>query len=73
MSPKHKLQKTIPPWASRLEPQKLYILVMGLTGAGKNTFISVVTGNEEIPIGAAAELDGGMKLIFTLVPPSFIR
>ncbi|KAF6217523.1 hypothetical protein HO133_006861 [Letharia lupina] len=36
----------------------LYILVMGLTGAGKSTFISVVTGNEDIPIGAPSDLDG---------------
>lgn len=33
---------------------------MGLTGAGKSTFISVITGNKNIPIGAAGELDGGM-------------
>lgn len=37
----------------------LYILVMGLTGAGKSTFISVLTGNENIPIGVAGDLDEG--------------
>ncbi|MCJ1344274.1 hypothetical protein MMC31_002477 [Peltigera leucophlebia] len=36
----------------------LYILVMGLIGAGKSTFISVITGNENIPIGVAEDLDG---------------
>ena len=44
-----------------MRPKKhtLYFLVMGLTGAGKSTFISVVTGNEDIPIGAASDLVGG--------------
>lgn len=34
---------------------------MGLTGAGKSTFISVLTGNENIPIGIAGDLDGGTQ------------
>ena len=38
------------------EPQKLSILVMGLTGAGKSTFISVLTENDDIPIGDAAHM-----------------
>lgn len=46
----------------------LYILVMGLTGAGKSTFISVITGNENIPIGVAGDLDGGMQMhVFNLL------
>ena len=42
-----------------VEIRIVYILVMGLTGAGKSTFISVVTGDEDIPIGKDGELDGG--------------
>lgn len=42
------------------EPRRLYILVMGLTGAGKSTFISMLTGNENIPIGNAAQMHGGI-------------
>ena len=42
-----------------VEIRIVYILVMGLTGAGKSTFVSVVTGNEDIPIGKDGELDGG--------------
>lgn len=45
--------------ATTVEIRIVYILVMGLTGAGKSTFISVVTGNEDIPIGKDGELDGG--------------
>lgn len=46
----------------------LSILVMGLTGAGKSTFISVITGNENIPIGVAGDLDGGTQLhVFNLL------
>ena len=41
------------------EIRVVYILVMGLTGAGKSTFVSVVTKNEDIPIGKDGELDGG--------------
>jgi hypothetical protein len=33
------------------ERQKIYIAVMGVTGAGKSTFISTVTGNDSIEIG----------------------
>lgn len=40
-------------------PKKtLYILVIGLSGAGKSTFISTVTENDTIPIGAASNLMG---------------
>lgn len=42
-----------------VEIRIVYILVMGLTGAGKSTFVSVVTGDEDIPIGKDGELDGG--------------
>lgn len=40
-------------------PEKLYILVMGLTGAGKSTFIYDLTGNSEIPIGTASNMHRG--------------
>ena len=63
MLPKQASQKTKSSEVSRSKPRKLYILVMGLLGAGKSTFISVLTGNPDIPIGKAAELDGGMKSI----------
>lgn len=42
-----------------VEIRIVYTLVMGLTGAGKSTFVSVVTGNEDIPISKDGELDGG--------------
>ena len=51
--------------------QKLYVLVMGLLGAGKSTFISVITGNDKIPIGAATDIDGGkcmVNSVFTCCP-----
>ena len=44
MAPNHKLQKTLRTPSAGGKPRKLYILVMGLTGAGKSTFISVLTG-----------------------------
>ena len=44
-----------PPFKKRI----LYILVMGLMGAGKSTFISVVTGNGDIPIGGSSDMEGG--------------
>ncbi|MCJ1246881.1 hypothetical protein MMC30_004090 [Trapelia coarctata] len=37
------------------ETRVLYILVMGLTGAGKSTFISIVTEDDTIPVGASLE------------------
>lgn len=55
------VQKTMPSAAPAKKPRSVYILVMGLTGAGKSTFISVITGNKDIPVGKAAEMDGGMK------------
>ncbi len=52
---------------------------MGLTGAGKSTFISVLTGNENIPIGIAGDLDGGTQprglnllLVFKLTLTSLV-
>ncbi len=42
--------------------KKLYILVMGLAGVGKSTFISIATENEDIPIGSASDLDGGTQI-----------
>lgn len=50
--------------APALKKKILYILVMGLTGAGKSTFISVVTENEKIPIGVPSDLEGGKCFIF---------
>ena len=44
---------------TKVEIRIVYVLVMGLTGAGKSTFVSVVTENEDIPIGKDGELDGG--------------
>ena len=46
--------------AATVEIRIVYILVMGLTGAGKSTFVSVVTENEDIPIGKDGEMDGGV-------------
>ena len=46
--------------ATTVEIRIVYILVMGLTGAGKSTFVSVATENEDIPIGEDGELDGGV-------------
>ena len=42
-----------------VEVRVVYILVMGLTGAGKSTFISVVTGNNKIAVGDAGVIGGG--------------
>ncbi|KAL8727074.1 MAG: hypothetical protein Q9181_005833 [Wetmoreana brouardii] len=51
-------QKSLrPPQTVQNQVQQIYILVMGLTGAGKSTFISVVTGDDTIPIGEPGELD----------------
>lgn len=51
------------------EPRKLYILVMGLTGAGKSTFISVLTENSNIPIGDAAQMHGGTRSTWPCLIP----
>lgn len=60
MSAPHKLHKTMRAGAVNSEnPRKLYILVMGLTGAGKSTFVYMLTGNEDIPIGDAGQMHGG--------------
>ncbi|KAL8697170.1 MAG: hypothetical protein Q9201_007267 [Fulgogasparrea decipioides] len=42
---------------AQTQVRQIYILVMGLTGAGKSTFISVVTEDDAIPIGEPGELD----------------
>ena len=44
---------------SNVEIRVLHILVMGLTGAGKSTFISTVTGDDSIEIGTDDDMDGG--------------
>ncbi|KAL8720541.1 MAG: hypothetical protein Q9225_002611 [Loekoesia sp. 1 TL-2023] len=46
-----------PPQAGQTPVREIYILVMGLTGAGKSTFISVVTEDDTIPIGEPGNLD----------------
>ncbi|KAL8936342.1 MAG: hypothetical protein Q9216_004978 [Gyalolechia sp. 2 TL-2023] len=53
-------QRTLrpPPTAqTKIPPVEIYILAMGLTGAGKSTFISVVTGDSTIRVGDPGELD----------------
>ncbi len=55
------LQKTLRssgPQAMK-EVREVYILVMGLTGAGKSTFISIVTEDDTIPVGKVDDMDGG--------------
>ena len=52
--------------AATVEIRIVYILVMGLTGAGKSTFVSVATENEDIPIGQDGELDGGVYIFSNL-------
>lgn len=42
------------------ERHEIYILVMGLTGAGKSTFISTVTEDDSIPVGEDDDMDGGL-------------
>ena len=46
-----------PPSSAQVQVREIYILVMGLTGAGKSTFISVVTGDDKIPIGKSDDMD----------------
>ncbi|KAL8710285.1 MAG: hypothetical protein Q9220_005055 [cf. Caloplaca sp. 1 TL-2023] len=50
-------------------PEKLFILVMGLTGAGKSTFISILTGNNDIPIGMAAQMSGVTQAVQDYILP----
>lgn len=50
--------------AAAVERQEIYILVMGLTGAGKSTFISIATEDPSVPIGDDDDMDGGA---FTLL------
>ncbi|MCJ1263811.1 hypothetical protein MMC22_003681 [Lobaria immixta] len=56
MPPRTTIQSTMR--AAHLKRKILYILVMGLSGVGKSTFISIVTENDTIPIGAASNLMG---------------
>jgi ABC-type proline/glycine betaine transport system ATPase subunit len=55
------MRKSLRPSAEddALEIREIYLLVMGLTGAGKSTFISVVTEDDSIPIGKQEDMDGG--------------
>ncbi|KAL8830062.1 MAG: hypothetical protein Q9170_005905 [Blastenia crenularia] len=51
-------QKTLrPPTTAQTQVRVIYILVMGLTGAGKSTFIYTVTEDNKIPIGEPGDLD----------------
>lgn len=50
-------QKSLRVQAPQDEVRDIYILVMGLTGAGKSTFISIATGIDSIPIGEPGDLD----------------
>ncbi|KAL8727621.1 MAG: hypothetical protein Q9166_005929 [cf. Caloplaca sp. 2 TL-2023] len=50
-------QRNLRPQPPQAEVRDIYILVMGLTGAGKSTFISIVTENDTIPIGEPGDLD----------------
>ena len=61
---KKTMRSAIP--AATVEIRIVYILVMGLTGAGKSTFVSVATENEDIPIGQDGELGGGMYIFANL-------
>lgn len=55
---RHLLQTMRPPHEAE-NVKEVYILVMGLTGAGKSTFVSIMTGDDSIPIGKDDELDCG--------------
>lgn len=59
--PPHKLRKTVRSGSNvvPIERHEVYILVMGLTGAGKSTFISIVTEDDSIPVGEDDDMDGG--------------
>ena len=48
---------------TRLRKKTVYILVMGLLGAGKSTFISIITGNKDIQVGSASDMEGGAQLV----------
>ena len=63
MAEPRKLQKSLRSYTPSSKPQKLYIFVMGLTGAGKSTFISTVTEDDTIPIGTAADVEGGKGVL----------
>lgn len=59
MSAFHRLQPTMCTGNLKRRRAKLYILVMGLTGVGKSTFIQDLTANAKIPIGKASDLHRG--------------
>ncbi|KAL2056754.1 hypothetical protein ABVK25_003149 [Lepraria finkii] len=44
--------------AATVEIRVVYTPVMGLTGAGKSTFVSVVTENDGIPMAQDEDMDG---------------
>ena len=46
--------------AETVEIRVVYTPVMGLTGAGKSTFVSVVTENNGIPMAQDEDMDGGI-------------
>ena len=60
MSASHQFPKVMRPGALA-KPRKLYILIMGLTGAGKSTFIYTLTGNTNIPIYDASQMRRGIN------------
>jgi predicted kinase len=41
----------------------VYTLVMGLTGAGKSTFISIATENDTIEVGKDDDMDVGKSSV----------
>lgn len=49
------LRSSDPP--AGVEAKVVYVVVMGLTGAGKSTFISVATDRDDIPIDEDGDLD----------------
>ena len=56
-------QKALPPTleSSAIEGKRAHILVMGLTGAGKSTFISKATGDDSILVNG--NLDSGKSIL----------
>jgi hypothetical protein len=61
---RHKTMRSKGPSKKHLpRVRSLYILVMGLTGAGKSTFISTVTENPGILVGSAEDLEGGTRVL----------
>ena len=50
-----------------LEIRSVYILITGLTGAGKSTFISVVTGDDTLAVGDAGTMDGRLYSLYSRI------